>query len=83
MTSREFARERQARGEIGLSGSQIDTSTNLGLHTAGMMYQIKICEAKLDYLVVRQTDEHKSQEWMPGAGSVGTNPGLHAQSRMS
>ena len=42
------------------------------------MNQIKIWEAKLDYLVVRQTDESKSREWMPGAGRVGTNPGLHA-----
>jgi hypothetical protein len=36
----------------------------------------------LDYLVVRQTDEHKSWEWMPAAGKAGTNPGLHAHSGM-
>jgi hypothetical protein len=90
------------------------------------MNQIKIWEAKLDYLIVRQTHEHKYgtecreregsaqiqlcmptwdeldqnlrgeiglpgsqtdirtqiRECMPGAGRVGTNPGLHARSRM-
>jgi hypothetical protein len=33
----------------------------------------------LDYLVVRQTHEHKIRKRMPGAGRVGTNPGLHAE----
>jgi hypothetical protein len=42
------------------------------------MNQNKIWEAKLDYLVVRHTHEHKSREWTPGAGTVGINPGFDA-----
>jgi hypothetical protein len=37
------------------------------------MNQVKVWEAKLDYLVVRQTDGKKSRECIPGVGSVGIN----------
>jgi hypothetical protein len=58
-------------GEIGLLGSQTDTRAQTEFACRSRMYQIKIWEAKLDYLVVRQTHEQKcGSGWREWEGSA-------------